>query len=277
MVLLADLDFVLCTETIESVSISKSIQIKKAEAPKSKSKDDMLRYKSRHKDLETLSLHHHFLLDRNGLLDKNGQKIINPKKRNHKQIIPNFVGVNGTPCFPISESCARHTLIAYKPWRAYPNQKEWKHDFDDFIHSKYCPQSAKLAYGRVVLRHFNGTKHNEPVNSKADHSKNHIAREDEDLIDLMGLHQSDDTDADRALLHRLDRGINFKWDADPKVSEQCNSTHQAHAPPHLTNLIPPPTAKKHGRQINRRTGGMASEQSKRGSDCVVWCQDDTIA
>ena len=228
MVLLANLDFVLCTETIESVSISKSIQIQKAEAPKSKSKNDVERYKKRHKDLEAKSLYHHFLLDRNGPKNKT--------KNKGKQIIPNFVGVNGTPCFPISEAYARHTLIVHKPWRTYPNQKEWKHDFEQFIHSKYCPKSAQLAHARVVLRHYNGTKHNEPTNSKADHSKNSVSKEDEDLIDLMGLHQSDDMDADRALLHNLDRGINFKWDTEPKVSKRS----RRHIPqPHHNTPCPP--------------------------------------
>ena len=212
MVLLTNLDFVLCTDTVESVSISRSTQIQKAEAPKSKSQNDINRYVKRHKDLEAYSLYHHFLLDRN--------KPKNKKKNNGKQIIPNFVGVNGTPCFPISEAYARHTLIVYKPWRTYPNQKEWKEDFEEFIHSKYCPKSAQLAHARVVLRHYNGTKYNEPINAKADHSKNRISKEDEDLIDLMGLHQSECMDADRALLYGLDRGIDFKWDAKPKVSKQ---------------------------------------------------------
>lgn len=107
----------------------------------------------------------------------------------------------------------------YKPWRIYPNQKQWVPEFNDFINSKYCPPSAKLGYTRVLQRHFNGTKNFEPVNGKADHSKNQISDEDSNLIDLMGLQKSDDIDYDRALLYNLDRGIDYKWDKKPMVSE----------------------------------------------------------
>ena len=58
--------------------------------------------------------------------------------------IPYFVGVSGTPKYPITPSYARHVLTVHKPWKTYPNHTDWIKEFQRFIVDPNCPQSAQV-------------------------------------------------------------------------------------------------------------------------------------
>ena len=215
VVLLGGLDLFDCTDTIESVSISNSKVVRSGKTETKKDNDTttfVARYKTRPSSLESLSLYEYFHHTKNGE-DKRG-------KGNKKTVIPNFVGVNGTPRFPVTESYARHVLVAYKPWRVYPKDVDWISEFDRFINCNRCPSSARMNYCRVMRRYYDNMTHYEPKSHTPDHSSNPISDEDKILVELLGLGGSDDMDYDTTLLRTLNRGFSYEWDKAAEVRER---------------------------------------------------------
>ena len=204
MVLLGNLDLTLCSETIESVSISNSTSLRNSDE-KCVDKTFITKYKKRPLSEENSSIHSYFHCIKND-------------SSNKKVIIPNFVGVSGTPTFPVTETYARHVLIVYKPRREYPKKMDWIFEFNNFINSKHCPDSARMGYERVMRRYYDKMMHYDPKSSQPDHSKNPVSDDDLDLIALLGLNTPENTDSEIALLHGLDLGTSFVWDKPPKVS-----------------------------------------------------------
>ena len=219
-VLLADLDLFTCTETIESVSISNSIRLTTSDVPSS-TKTFIRRYANRPGSCERMSLRDYFHHVKNG--------------DNKPLIIPNFVGVGGTPCFPVSIDYARHTLIVNRPWRHYPTGIDWIREFDAFVHSPDCPRGPKITYERVMQRFYEEMTHYEPKATSPDHSSNPLCPEDEELLLLTGLKSSQEYDAEDLLFQSLDKGINFKWDSAPMV---CTLVRMLGYPQKRVSLIP---------------------------------------
>lgn len=203
MVLLAELDLFTCTESIASVSISNSQKIRGSEE-KEVNKSFLNQYKDRDLKYKDLSLYDYFYATKQ------------PKNLT-KTVIPHFVGVSGTPQFPVTETYARHILTVYRPWTEYPKNCDWIPEFNEFIKSKLAPPSAKMHFERAMCRYYNKTTGYEPKSGVCDYSKNLIDADDEELLDLIGLAKSEDCDYDTALIKSLDRGFNYKWDKPPKV------------------------------------------------------------
>lgn len=210
MVLLGQLRLTSCTEVIETVSLNNSKSLRVDGEPNKKSQNFVSRYASRSSEFEHMSLYEFYLFT------KNTESLI--KRRNGMKAIPCFVGVNGTPVFPVTDAYARHTIIAYKPWRKYPTGLDWLNEFNNFINSHLCPASCRLGYTRVMTRYINKMTGYEPVTKGWDHSHNHISPEAKALLELVGLHDSDDVTGDADLISSLDRGISHKWDSAPKVN-----------------------------------------------------------
>ena len=207
--LLADMKLTACTEIIDPVSISNSRQVAAGDINQSTSKKTFTElYKERDACHESLSLHSYYyvLNDMNTSSDK-------------KLKIPHFCGINGVPKFPVTQNYARHTLIIHRPWRTYPTLTDWLPDFEDFIHSNECPVSARLAYERVMMRHYDKMTHYEPKASEGDHTHNKMTEEDIELQALCGLKGDSDLDHDDALLSNLPRGLNHQWHEKPKVRQ----------------------------------------------------------
>lgn len=202
-VLLGDLDMFLCSETIESVSISNSKSVRCNEET-SVDKSFISSYENRPVCYKECSLYEYF-------------HIIKNSKTLKKDVIPHFVGISGTPRYPVTETYARHVLTVYKPWLIYPKSCNWINDFDNFIKSSRCPASAKMHYERAVCRHINNTTHYEPKSSSVDHSKNPISDADTDLMALVGLKGNVIDDEDSRTIKQLNRGLDYEWDKPPKV------------------------------------------------------------
>ena len=208
MVLLANLDLTGCSETVENVSISQSTKLQ-SKADRSVYVDGKFITQYQHRDVKYhgMSLCQYF------------EHVKNSKRtRSRKHIIPHFIGVQGYPCFPVSESYARHVLIVHKPWHGkYPSGRQWIKEFHQFIHSPHSPIQAKLTYERVMQRHYSKTTFCEPTTHKPDHSKNPIS--DQDLQDLLlvGLNAPDEQEHDVAMLKKIDRGLDYKWSKQPMV------------------------------------------------------------
>ena len=200
MVLLGNLPLVQCSEIIDSVSINNSKRLK-GDGERATDNRFVTRYKNRKQEHEHLSLHQFYLATK-------------------PNTIPNFVGVNSTPRFPVTPGYARHTVIVHCPWREYPQNINWVAAFNNFISSGHCPPSCRMTYDRVMQRHIRNLTHYEPKSSPPDHSKNEISQSDYELAMLVGLpdNQSYDGDPDTLIIRQLDRGHDFKWDADAKVS-----------------------------------------------------------
>lgn len=225
-VLLADLDLFTCSETIESVSISNAKRVTLGDedrASTSTKKTFLQEYKDRHPDHESMSLHSYFHFCKNN----------DPTKR---LIIPNFVGLSGTPCYPVSESYARHTLIVHRPWRTYPTDIDWINAFENFIHSPDAPKCAQLTYQRVMQRYVDKMTHYEAKAHTVDHSGNPVPEEDQDLMALVGLKAGDEYDPEDAIFKNLEKGIDFKWDQKPAVSIHPTVLHGYEC--HIVLLIP---------------------------------------
>jgi hypothetical protein len=205
-VLLAELDLFTCTETVESVSISngKRISISDEDKNSSPKKTFINLYSNRPVEHELLSLHQYFHLVKNS----------DPTRR---MIIPNFVGVSGTPCYPVSEQYARHTLIVHRPWRKYPSTMDWISEFNQFINSVDAPKSAKLTYERVMQRYFDKLTHYEAKATHVDHAGNPVAEDDLELMHLCGLKASDEYDAEDMMFKNMEKGLDFEWGKKPKV------------------------------------------------------------
>ena len=202
-VLLADLDLVYCTESIQNVSISNTKCVTTDGAQKG-TKTFIKEYKQRDASYEHATLHEYF--------------IIKNKGRGNKLIFPNFVGVNGAPRYPVTDDYARHTLIVHRPWRKYPVDLDWKTEFNAFIHSPQCPLSAQMGYMRVMRRFIDKMTHYEPKATICDHTGNALSTEDEELMLLVGLKNGDECDLDDVLLQKMEKGIDYDWTSKHTVS-----------------------------------------------------------
>ena len=206
-VMLGNMDLHVCSENIETVSISNSTRVA-IDADKSKASNILKAYANRPSALSNLSLHDYYIIYRS---EKGG-------KGTTKLSVPHYTGITGNPTFPVTEGYARHVLIVYKPWTEYPNQKEWKRDFDEFIRSPRCPTSCKLHYDRVVQRFYSGTKFAEVTAKTPDHSRNEISDEDAETLLLAGLGDINAELVGQLDLQNIERGMDFCWDKPPKVS-----------------------------------------------------------
>jgi hypothetical protein len=209
VVLLGDLDLTYCTEIIQNISISNSKAISAGDSNQTSSstKTFIKEYKDRTDDYQHFTLHEYFHVTRNS-----------KEASNAKLIIPHFVGINGTPKYPVTDSYARHTLIVHRPWREYPNKDiAWRDEFDCFINSSDCPLSAKMSYLRVMRRYIDKMTHYEPKAQDGDHSQNTVSADDEELMLLVGLKNGDEYDADDALFKSMERGLDHDWSRPPQV------------------------------------------------------------
>ena len=120
MVLLSGLPLTMCTETVESVSINNSREIKKTPNAEATDKRFVSVY-GRRKICLDMSLSEYFCCVKN-----------HPRRLadGGKYIIPNFVGISGAACYPVSEAYARHTIVVYKPWTEYPTNRNWIAEFN---------------------------------------------------------------------------------------------------------------------------------------------------
>ena len=211
-VLLGNLPLTLCSENIETVSISNTVKVK-IQASDGIDRRFLASYANRPSNYHHMSLHQYFFQYR---------EIIHKKP----PAIPHYVGVMGYPTYPVSKSYAKHVLLVYKPWIGrYPDFSNWNDEFNAFIRSKYCPLSARMQYDRVVQRYFDGTQFVEPVSKDVDHSMNSIVTEDEVAILLAGMGAGDFEDHESWILNNIHKGLDYNWDVLPKVS--CRKTWAA--------------------------------------------------
>jgi hypothetical protein len=205
VVMLGNLDLTICSDHIEMISLSNNAKLT-MEGHTHHKGNVLSQYANRNPCYEGMSLHQFYPILRQ------------QRKPSAKGIcIPHYVGVKGMPVYPVSQGYARHVLLVYQPWRVYPNMKDWKYAFHQFINSAHCPISAKLTYNRVLQRHYDGTKMVEPISNNLTTAATEISEQDKEVLVLAGL-----GGLPEEIVHGLDfdlinRGKDFNWGKQPKV------------------------------------------------------------
>ena len=157
---LAKLDLFLCSESIDTVSISGEYRLCTSGEAKSSfltkyAKRDITKY-------DDMSLHQYF----------HYTKSFAPSRQysNHKCIIPHYVGAKSTPTFPVTEGYAKSVLILHEPWTNTFNEQAESRDYvkelESFLLNPLCPMGVQVGYERVKARYEQKTQFVEPTGRK---------------------------------------------------------------------------------------------------------------
>lgn len=209
----AGLNLVLCTEIIQPESLS---SVSKCTSHLiSASNSFFKKYKNRDKELEHLSPVQFF------------QHIQETKKtRSTKKVIPFFIGANGQPTYPPSESYARTVLLLHTSWRRFSNIKQsFIPDFLDLICSPNCPKSVRIAFERVRQR---SVDYKEVIDATS-HTKTDIDNDSnlQDLLLCVPVLNQNSTDGIDSGMHGFNIGINYAWDARTNTVRKKNTKSSA--------------------------------------------------
>lgn len=200
---LAKLPMVICSETIETVSLSGALKV--CNSPHTST--FINRYKNRKEHLN-LSLHQYFHAVKNAHI---------PTKIK-KEYIPHYVGGSGQPIYPISNSYARVELLKHKPWNKSVqicSDEDYISKFEQFRSEDDCPSSVKLNCERAKLK-FELLKRGiqEVIAPEREYSNSVEYVEDDEVRDV--LHASDNLLEMTNALEELensgfDFGKNYNW------------------------------------------------------------------
>ena len=140
---LGSLPMVICSESIETVSISGTTRCS-GEGDGYSTNTILSRYSKREKPEELeLSLHQFYHKTKN-------------KNNSRREFIPHYVGGKGQPVFPINNKYARSEIVKHKPWSSknpLPTNPDWVAMFEDFLLSEECPISVKVSFERAKRRY----------------------------------------------------------------------------------------------------------------------------
>ena len=152
---LAKLDLYMCSESIETVSISGEYRLCTSEA----SKYSFLSKYANRDTFHDMSLHQYFYHDKNNTSSWS--------RSSGKYIIPHYVGASSTPRYPPTEGYAKSVLILHVPWKNAFNVEEQERNYIEefklFVESSNCPKSVKIAYGRAKARFQQNKQFVEPT------------------------------------------------------------------------------------------------------------------
>lgn len=202
MVESTDLPLTLCSEMIQTISISGSTRVLTGAGDNGK-KSLLGAYMSRPTNDEDISFC--------AYVHKENEHV------HPKIFVPHFVGLNNSPTYPVSSSYARSTLILHIPWRGAHyhrlDNSACIKEFYDRMNRCEFPQSVKLNYLQAKNRYEQSLKR--PVDEDSDESD---SDEDDDIDDddrfmmthmtkLNGRNNSESCN-DIDCLHR---GIDYDW------------------------------------------------------------------
>jgi hypothetical protein len=225
MVHLAGLDLHLCSETIQTVSISGSYRLTE-DAHVSKANCIMKRYASRK-----------FNFDMN--FDDYYDSLKNTVK-DAKLVIPHYVGAKSLPMYPPTKDYARSVLLLYKPWVGIflEEGRNFVEEFNQFILLPTCPNKVKIPFHRMRQRVLTKSVHKEPISQvqAVDYAQFSvdISEDTQDAVDIAATFPVGCGDDEDTLLEfQFDKGLNYDWSTPtipvpPKASEWLENTLQDH-------------------------------------------------
>jgi hypothetical protein len=144
---LGHLPMVICSESIEIVSIAGQTRCSGGNPNDNTTSTILSRYKKRPDSEEHLSLHQFYYATKNNR---------STTTNNHREFVPHYVGGSGQPVFPINKHYARSEILKHMPWsqkNPLPNDSDWIAIFEEFVQKETCPYSVKIAYERAQLRY----------------------------------------------------------------------------------------------------------------------------
>ena len=212
MVLLDGLELVLCSDSIETVSITGQQRLE------NNARTTFLKkYQNRPSSCSHMSLDEYFHF----------------VKRNYrgKKIIPHYVGGRSQPVYPATEGFARATFIIHKPWigkqKPYCENADLVKQFYVYLRSNECPLSVKIPYERARYRALEKLIGREAVGKEMETtSTNDI---DSDIIDVLQIAATFNAPCynDSLSQYNLDRGYNYDWSSRRiQVSSRQKSSFQ---------------------------------------------------
>ena len=149
---LANLNLYLCSESIETASISGEYHL----CISGESRYSFLAKYAKQDNFDEMSLHQYF------------HHIKNAKK--DKCIIPHYVGARSVPTYPPTEGYAKSVLILHVPWKNAFNEegesRNYVDEFNLFLKSSKCPESVKVGYERAKARYLQNKQFVEPTGRK---------------------------------------------------------------------------------------------------------------
>ncbi len=203
MVHLAGLDLHLCSEIIDTVSVSGGYRLSE-DNHVSKGNTLLKHYGSRKDNLDQ---------------SFDGDLVSSRKKsRWGKTIIPHYVGGKTFPVYPPTKEYARSVLLLYKPWIGtfIEEGRDFVEEFNEFILSPNCPVKVKIPFNRIRQRVQTKSVHKEPVSQveAIDHSQfsTDISEETREAVDIASTFPVGcEDDEDTLLEYKFDKGKNFDW------------------------------------------------------------------
>jgi hypothetical protein len=200
---LAKLPMVICSETIETVSLSGYTKI--TDGSSNQYKTFLSRYKNKTELLDH-SLHEYF------------HKIKNNTAGQKREIVPHYVGGSGQPKYPVTENYARIELLKHRPWKTtlpQPTTENKIQQFKTFLNDPNCPRTVKLSYERAKVK-FQQQKRGmkEVIATDQEFSRPLSGITDQDTIDVLNAlnNIAATTDEFQNCEDRgLDIGQNYNW------------------------------------------------------------------
>ena len=157
---LAKLDLYLCSETIETVSISGEYRL----CTSGQSNYSFLtKYAERDSSqYNDMSLHQYFDYIKNNAFKR--------PYSNKKCIIPHYVGARSSPTYPPTEGYAKSVLLLHDPWiKKFDQQalsRNYIEEFKALIKKPDCPAGIKIGYERAKARYEQKKQFVEPTGKR---------------------------------------------------------------------------------------------------------------
>ena len=184
---LGQLPMVICSESIETVSITGQTRC----SIDTTTSTILSQYKNRPNTQERLSLHEFYHAKRNNHSMATAA--------NHREFVPHYVGGRGQPVYPVTDtkqsiSYARSEILKHMPWsqkNPMPNECDWVAIFKEFLQDPSCPAGVKLGFERAKLRYELRRKGIQEVfQPDTEHSNATDDLDDDEIGDVIALSES---------------------------------------------------------------------------------------
>lgn len=202
MVLLLELDLVMCSDKFDHILLS---DLTKITTRKQKDKSIKQQYATRSVD-HSLSLHQYY----------HKLKQQDPLKCYDSWYIPHYSGVDKDYRYPYTKTFVKSMFTIHKPWVGKPDidLSDWMSSFKSYLKSEDCPKSVKTQCSRAELNYFMKVSADDVV---ADEPPLNQDDTPSDIVDYLRLMQTYSSNPLNETL-KFDFGINYNWSQKRFVS-----------------------------------------------------------
>lgn len=173
---LLGLDLYWCTESFRNIYVNKAVRVMSTEDTRGTIDNDMDNIECYMKRYGEKSVSMKQFLTRLALAKK--KKVVveasereRIRKRQHlvKDEIFHPVGMNGSPCYPVSAGYAKTTLLLHKPWSCNEplqfdeNPSSLYDEFFAFLGDGRCPMEVHIQFSNAMEKYFRLQTNHEPL------------------------------------------------------------------------------------------------------------------